>query len=150
MRAAIRPALPADIPALVRIHGASFAEPWDEPALAALMERAGAITLVAGEPVLASFLLAQVAADECEILTLATAPAARRVGLARALIRAAAALAQTRGARMLYLEAAADNDAAAALYRGLGFETRGRRRAYYSRQDKDAADAVLFGRSLPL
>ncbi|KNX36498.1 GNAT family N-acetyltransferase [Luteipulveratus halotolerans] len=49
-------------------------------------------------------------------------PAFRRRGLARAVMRAAAAEAQTRGVRSAYLQVSADNDAAVGLYRSLGFD----------------------------
>jgi ribosomal protein S18 acetylase RimI-like enzyme len=49
-------------------------------------------------------------------------PAARRAGRARQLILALAAAAESRGARRLWLQVLAENTAAAALYRSLGFE----------------------------
>jgi GNAT superfamily N-acetyltransferase len=50
-----------------------------------------------------------------------TAPCARGQGLARALCRHLLAEAAGRGARTAYLQVEADNDAARAVYRGLGF-----------------------------
>ena len=51
-------------------------------------------------------------------------PAARRLGLGRALTRAALAWAVRRGARQARLEAAANNPRALGLYRSLGFALR--------------------------
>jgi ribosomal protein S18 acetylase RimI-like enzyme len=49
-------------------------------------------------------------------------PAARRSGRARRLILARAAAGASRGVRRLWLQVLAENAAAAALYRSLGFE----------------------------
>lgn len=56
------------------------------------------------------------------LFAVATRPAARRAGRARQLILALAAAAESRGARRLWLQVLAENTAAAALYRSLGFE----------------------------
>ncbi|AKU17656.1 GNAT family N-acetyltransferase [Luteipulveratus mongoliensis] len=50
-------------------------------------------------------------------------PAARRQGLARAVMTAAGREAVARGARSTYLQVSADNEAAVALYRSMGFVT---------------------------
>ena len=83
------------------------------------------------------FILARVVGDEAEILTLAVAPAARCKGFGKALVRSAAAHAASLGATSLFLEAGVRNDAAQALYRGLGFVAVGRRKAYYADEDAD-------------
>jgi [ribosomal protein S18]-alanine N-acetyltransferase len=145
----VRAACEEDWPTLARIHAASFADAWDEPALRALSARPGAIALTTGGAEPQAFVLAQCAADECEILTVATAPIARRRGFARELIAAAAVRAKAMGAATLYLEVAEDNAAARALYRGLGFAEAGRRRGYYARQG-GAVDALLLKAALPL
>ena len=51
--------------------------------------------------------------------------------------------AQELGALALFLEVAADNVAAQALYRGTGFASVGRRKAYYGGQDADVLKAIL-------
>ncbi len=71
-------------------------------------------------------------AGEAEVLTLAVRPAARRRGIGRALVEAAATLAEASAAAM-FLEVAADNPGAVALYAQTGFEIVGRRPGYYGR-----------------
>ena len=83
------------------------------------------------------FILARVAGGEAEILTLAVAPSARRKGFGRALVRSAAVHAATLCSTSLFLEVSDRNDAAQAVYRGLGFVTVGRRKAYYANEDAD-------------
>ena len=78
-----------------------------------------------------------------------SASSARRAGLGRALVEAAALEAARSGARSLFLEVAQDNAAAAALYRGAGFVEAGRRPGYYRRGDAPPADALILVRNLP-
>lgn len=92
----------------------------------------------------AGFVLARAAADEAEILTLAVVPAWRRRGLGAALLAAAQRRAASLGAAQLFLEVAADNDAARALYAGAGFEAVGLRRGYYA----GGRDALVLRRAL--
>jgi ribosomal-protein-alanine N-acetyltransferase len=120
-------------PTLAAVHARAFADAWSAEAIRELLASAGAFALVAedeGAP--QAFVLARTAADEGEILTLATLPEARRRGLARALMTGAADLARERGARRLLLEVAETNSAARALYEALGYESVGRRVAYYA------------------
>ena len=91
-----------------------------------------------------AFALFSVAADEAELLTIAVHPDHRRKGLARALLGAAKADLRTSGATTVHLEVAADNDAAIALYRKLGFSVSGTRRAYYQRPEGERVDAVMM------
>lgn len=146
----VRRASLADAPLLAALHARCFAQAWDAASFARLMDRRGAIGLLAGETLPVSFILAQVAADECEILSLGTAPEARRRSFARALILAAAEEAQPLGAGAMFLEVAEDNAAARALYGGLGFTVLGRRPAYYRGGDGRAADAISLRAPLPL
>ncbi len=129
---------------LARLHAEAFAEPWDEAALAGLVGSSGAFALLADD----GFVLVRALAGEAEILTLAVRPAARRRGLGRALVQAAAAGAHEAGAESLFLEVAADNAAAIALYAECGFEPVGRRNAYYRRRTEPAVDALVLRKTL--
>jgi ribosomal-protein-alanine N-acetyltransferase len=149
----IRTASPKDAALLASLHGACFDEVWNEEAFRRLLDRAGAIALVASleaETESQGFVLAQVAADECEILSIGSVRPARRKGLARALVMAAGERAHRLGAREMFLEVAEDNGAAFALYRGAGFTIIGRRVKYYRRADGTALDAVMLRATLPL
>jgi ribosomal-protein-alanine N-acetyltransferase len=88
------------------------------------------------------------AADEAEILTLAVDPAHRRTGIASRLLRAATAALSAGETQRVFLEVAADNSAALALYERHGFEVCGRRANYYGGGDK-RVDAVMMRRALP-
>ena len=94
-----------------------------------------------------AFALLRIIVDEAEILTLATDPAHRRQGLARALLATLAQEARTHGAKTIFLDVAETNTAARALYAGAGFEEKGRRTAYYQTPD-GRVDALLLVKSL--
>ena len=88
--------------------------------------------------------LAQVVADEAEILALAVTVQARRQGCGAALLQAAEARAAALGARTMYLEVAENNSAARALYHRTGYAVSGRRRGYYA----DGGDALVLRKPL--
>ena len=120
-----------DAAVLAALHATAFADPWPENGIRDLFATPGVFALMLAE----GFILIRTAGDEAEILTLAVDPAARRKGFGRALVRSAAAHAATLGATSLFLEVGVRNDAAQALYRGLGFVDVGRRKAYYADED---------------
>lgn len=95
----------------------------------------------------AGFALARAIGDEAELLLLATRPAARRRGIAGALLRAVIAEARARGVELLHLEVRAGNDAVR-LYRREGFEKVGERRNYYRGKMGQAFDAHTYARKL--
>jgi ribosomal-protein-alanine N-acetyltransferase len=142
---AVAEATVADAPALAALHAQCFDDAWDAAAFAALLAGPGVQAFMAAD---GAFIVVRAAGGEAEILTLATAPHLRRRGHARALVRAAAAWA-AREAKHMFLEVAADNAAALALYTGLGFARAGRRPGYYVRLG-DAADALILRAALPL
>ena len=119
---------------------AAFAGCLDDPACFVLTVPAGA-TAEAQPPV--ALLVGRVTLDEAELLTLATAPTARRQGLARQLLQAFTTEAAARRAVTAFLEVAESNAAARALYASDGWETVGRRAGYY-RDTHGRRDAALI------
>jgi ribosomal-protein-alanine N-acetyltransferase len=104
-------------------------------------------------PVVA-YLVAWHVADELHVLNIATAPAMRRRGLARALMAEALVYAAAQRIRIVLLEVRRSNRPAIKLYRGLGFTALGVRPGYYSDNDEDAIEMILSldpstGRLLP-
>lgn len=131
----------ADLERLAVLHAACFAEAWSRDALERLLTGPGVSAWAVGD---AAFLILRTAADEAEVLSIGTRPEARKRGHARALIRHGIDIARAAGARRLFLEVAADNAAAVALYRALGFAEVGRRRRYYGGR----IDALVLALSL--
>lgn len=141
----IRLASGADVDLLADLYGQAFGEPYTRPAVETLLAAAGAWAMVAErDRVPCGFVIARIAADEAEILSLGVAPPARRAGIARALLDAAIACARLANARQLFLEVGEDNPAAQSLYRSAGFTTVGRRPDYYKRADGKRVDALIM------
>jgi ribosomal-protein-alanine N-acetyltransferase len=137
-------ASPADAPAMAQAHAQAFDRPWEAAAFADLMAGPGVFGLIARDDAPRGVILCRVAAGEMEVLTIGVDPAARRAGLGKALVAAALGAARQAGAEAAFLEVAADNAAAVALYAGLGFRRAGLRRAYYDRGDGERADALVM------
>ena len=135
----ISEATPAHAGALAAIHAAAFPpqEAWGKGMLSQQLALPGAFGLIDDR---GGMVLARVAADEGELLTLAVAPSARRQGIATALLKAALQRVIARGGKTMVLEVAAGNVTALALYRRYGFVTVGRRRRYYA----DLSDALIL------
>lgn len=96
-----------------------------------------------------AFVLGQVIADEAEILALAADPDHQRQGQAWRALTEFHRQAANRGATRAFLEVAAANTPARALYSGHGYRQVGLRRAYYRRADGSRDDALIMARSLP-
>ena len=144
----LRFATAVDAEALHALHAQAFDQPWSAAEIERLMRILGGFAVVAEDAGTQGFILVRTVADEGEILTLAVAPAFRRMGVGRALVESAAAEAARRGARTLFLEVAEDNPAAIALYDSAGFQAAGLRRAYYARPNARPADALVLRRPL--
>jgi ribosomal-protein-alanine N-acetyltransferase len=131
--------------AFARLHALCFPAPWSASAFHGSLLGFGAIGLLAEEDdALVGLALVSAAADEAEILTIAVDPAAQRRGVGRALMQAAAREARQRGAQALFLDVAADNIPARALYEGLGYKAVGQRKAYYSAGRDEPVDSLTL------
>ena len=133
--------------ALAAIHAAAFItpRPWSSGEITTLLAGPGAFLLV--EP--GAFLMGRVIADETELLTLAVRPETRRRGIGARLVTAFLHEAAARKATTAFLEVAADNTAALALYARAGFAETGRRPRYYTTPDGNQVDALILARALP-
>jgi len=129
---------------LAALHATAFPTPWGVAAFEALLDQDGVFALEATD----GFILMRAVADEAEILTLAVRPAARRQGLAARLLTECATAAAARSATRLFLEVAADNAGALALYGGAGFALAGRRPGYYARPGGGHEDALILALNL--
>lgn len=129
----IRQMVDADCAIAAQLHAESFAPPWTEASLRASLSSAGAVGYIASEnhrrPLEMGFVLARQVGDEAEILTIAVAPSARRMGVARALVEKLQH--HMRPEQSIFLEVAETNNAARALYAAVGFGMIGERPRYY-------------------
>lgn len=127
---------------MAAIHAASFTRPrpWNDGEFAGLLREPTVFAITVPD----AFILGRCVLDEAELLTLAVVPAARRNGTGRRLVARFATEATRRGARTAFLEVAADNRPALALYAATGWRDAGRRRGYYG----DGVDAVIMRKAL--
>lgn len=135
-----------DVVAMARLHAAAFPdEPWSAQTITEVLQTSGARALAAhaDNGMMLGFVLVRTVADEAEILTICVDAAARRRGIGAGILAAAQKAAMCDGAEALFLEAAADNAAALALYRRAGFIDVGRRCGYY-RRGAEKIDALVM------
>lgn len=131
---------------MAALHAAAFTaeRPWSAQEFQELL----ASPFVAVIARAGGFALTRSLAGESELLTLAVDPAQQRRGIGRDLLRDWLAAAQCGGIEDAFLEVAADNAGAIALYQAAGFAETGRRRGYYARAGAASVDALLMGRAL--
>ncbi|HTR87864.1 MAG TPA: ribosomal protein S18-alanine N-acetyltransferase [Reyranella sp.] len=146
---AFRPFGAPDLDLAARFHREGIAvmgeRAWTRQDMAELLVSPGVFGLfLRSDGMDIGFALCRVAADEAELLTIAVSADHRRRGAGRALLGEIIAASCTRGAATLFLEVAADNPAAQALYAQAGFKEVGRRRGYYMRGAYLAVDAVVL------
>ena len=147
----IRPLRIAKARDCARLHAAEFAYPWSAEEIADLIAASSTLSASALDPAtgrVRGFVLARVAADEAEILTIAVETAAQGKGVGRALMREALRQAANAGARTIFLEVAAENAAAVALYLRLGFLKVAERTGYYRKKSGQRATAIMMRRGL--
>ncbi|QFS81876.1 ribosomal-protein-alanine N-acetyltransferase [Roseivivax sp. THAF40] len=117
---------------------------WRTDEIAATLASPGVRLFSAGS----AMLIARILGDEAEILALATAPDQQRSGAASALIAEFHATARESGAHHAFLEVAALNAPARALYAAHGYAETGRRPRYYRLEDGRFDDAIVMQRAL--
>ena len=141
---------PDDARAIAELHATLFPTPWEADAVKALIEHPAAVSLIAALPgrKIVGFVIAQIAADEAEILSIGVAADAQRQGIGRKLVDGTVRAAARAEARRLYLDVAESNVAARALYAACGFSAAGHRKAYYTLPDGAREDGFLLARDL--
>jgi len=148
--------LAADLAAIHAVAFDGLGRPWSaSEILALLMDPVVAVHLIHSEGRMpdhdhhaVGFALCRAVVDEAELLTLAILPKAPRAGHGARLLAACEEGARASGAVRLFLEVAADNDAATALYDRAGYRECGRRKGYYQRSDGRSDDAVVMVKPL--
>ncbi|NDR54229.1 ribosomal protein S18-alanine N-acetyltransferase [Actinomyces sp. 565] len=152
--------VPADLEMISRLEPELFgAEAWSPAALAAELDR------TTGPGADRAYLIAEATEEpaghlgivgyaglwygdgrgDADLLTIATVPAARRRGVASALLEALVRVAAEAGCRAVLLEVRASNAGAQRLYTNHGFAPIGRRRRYYL---APVEDAIVMRRGL--
>ena len=140
LRVVVEPMRLEDVEEVHEIERLSFRTPW--PAYAFEQELRGnqlARYLVARtDDRVVGFAGIWMMVDEAHITTFGVHPEWRRQAIGRQLLLNLAEVSIALGARRMTLEVRESNVVAQALYRAFGFDTVGRRRAYYTDDGEDA------------
>ena len=128
------------VSAIAALEAANFSAPWDEAAVRGELENPLALWLVAvGEDgTVLGYVGSQSCFEDADILNVCVAPAARRRGVAEALMRELEARLAPNGVEKITLEVRASNDPAIRLYEKLGYTQVGVRKGYYEKPREDA------------
>jgi ribosomal-protein-alanine N-acetyltransferase len=135
----------ADVAELLTLERESFTHPWSEGNFREAVADPTRVTALVlreaqdgGRSAVVAYCICQLVAAELHVLDLVVAAHRRREGLARWLLGFALERASRRGAERAFLEVRRSNEAALALYRGLGFRLLTERRDYYRDPGEDA------------
>jgi len=148
---AVRPLRSEQAGQCARIHAESFAHPWNQIELEAMLTSQGHVcdgVFDGGKEKLLSFSIWRLAADEAELLTIATHSDFRGNGLAGTLLRWQIGELPRHGACRLFLEVEENNHAALALYARLGFVKAGERPGYYRQGLEQPRNALILSRTV--
>ncbi|RLQ89307.1 GNAT family N-acetyltransferase [Notoacmeibacter ruber] len=138
---------------MARIHAQSFAEGWSEDEIERIIDRPNTTSLVAIRDGFANgqiegFVIAQAAADEAEILSIAVDQFRRRGGAGWALMDCVMRQLHSDRIKTLFLEVDEKNQGAVELYRRLGFRKVGERPGYYRAPDGSRSRALTMRRDI--
>ncbi len=133
---------------MAKIHARAMLpdRPWAAAEFRSILATKGVFLVAAPN----GFAIGRSTPDEGELLTLSIDPDHQRKGLGSALLSAFEAELTRRGATAAFLEVAADNHPAIALYRHTGWTQSGRRSGYYARKTGKPVDAFLFQKTFPV
>lgn len=130
-----------DLAAVAALEAAAFPTPWTGEQYRAVMRHGGCVLFGAWlEASLAGYIAVamQPGAGEMEVYNIAVSAELRRRGIGKKLLRLTLEAAARNGIARAILEVRASNSPAIALYRSLGFEQVGERKAYYHDTGEDA------------
>lgn len=142
----ILPLTEAQAAQVAALEAATFSLPWDEAAIRRELSNRLSLWLAAVEDgQVLGYVGSQTVFEDTDVLNVCTAPAARRRGVAQALMRALETQLAPKGVERITLEVRASNLPALRLYEKLGYSQVGLRRNYY---EKPREDAVIMQKQL--
>ena len=135
----IRTMQKGDVAAVAALEAQIFSMPWSAAGFADTLPREDVIFLVAYEQdELLGYVGIYYTLDEGEITNVAVAPAARRRGIARALLTELKQQLACRNVTQIVLEVRVSNEPAIRLYEQMGFSVLGVRKNFYEKPAEDA------------
>ncbi len=122
---------------LARIHDAAFSNGWSEKQLADLLAfKHNYVIKQSGS----CFVLFQILAEECEVITMAVVPDAQGQGSGAQLLEEMLGVCRESGVKKVFLEVSEVNKKARCLYEKFAFAEYNQRKAYYA----DGQNALLL------
>jgi len=141
----LRPARVDDAPAIAGLHARAFAHPWPVLTIESMLAERGVLAHAAVcRGVVVGFVMARMAADEAEILSVSVADSRRGQGIGARLVRVHCEALILQRIRTVFLEVESENQSALRLYRRLGFSDIGCRPGYYRQADGTRRDALMM------
>ncbi|MCL2309047.1 MAG: ribosomal protein S18-alanine N-acetyltransferase [Proteobacteria bacterium] len=136
--------LRSDVPKVLEIEREAHFTPWGEKAFLDAIETGDVLPIVLVDKEVAGYGVLKVLWREAELLNLAIAKPWRRRGLGHFLVATLLQSALRYGAPQVFLEVRESNTGAQALYRQMGFEVVGSRKAYYACPEGKREDAWVM------
>ena len=129
----------AHVPQIAELEKLCFNDPWPDQSIRSELTNPLSLWLVAlSEGEVVGYVGSQTVIDESDVMNVAVSPNHRRKGLAKQLFLTLESLLKEKKVHSLTLEVRPSNEAAVALYEGLGFVQVGRRPNYYHNPKEDA------------
>ena len=122
---------------LATIHQEAFVSGYSFEQMQASLNAANNYVIKHGD---VGFILFQIVADECEIITIAVLPKFQGKGFARAMITEMLGVCSVMRVKKVFLEVSTKNTSAISLYKKFTFSEYNRRSKYYA----DGSDAILL------
>ena len=125
---------------LAETYALSFPKAWSSNQFSELLDSGAQGWLIANK----AFIIIRTAADEAEIITIATAPEYRQKGYASNLLGKAVEELKVQSVATMFLEVSADNKSAFKLYTKHKFTQTSIRKDYYKLPDNTRKDALIM------
>ncbi|MDR2016675.1 MAG: ribosomal protein S18-alanine N-acetyltransferase [Burkholderiales bacterium] len=133
-----------DLPQILEIEREVHFTPWGEQAFLDALTTGDVLPVVLVAEEVVGYGVLKILWREAELLNLSIAKSWQRQGLGRFLVATLLQSALRYGAAQVFLEVRESNTEAQALYRQMGFDIIGSRKAYYACPDGSREDAWLM------
>jgi ribosomal-protein-alanine N-acetyltransferase len=146
LKLSLRPATTEDIPNILAIENKVHVAPWNEGHFLSELTKPYSQFLVMTDDetdeLITGYVVFWILFDECQILNIAVDLPYRGLGIAKQMVRKAAALAFKKGIKKVVLDVRKSNMAAVQLYQGMNFSITHIRKGFYT-NGEDAYQMTL-------
>lgn len=145
--ASVRLMLPVDMDAVWAIEQVAYPFPWTKSILEGCLTQNYCCWVLECDENIVGYAIINFILDEMHLLNIVIDPRVQSQGYGRVLLRHVIDYAKSKKGQQIYLEVRLSNQIAERLYRSMGFEKIGERKAYYPAED-GREDALVL--ALPL